>query len=488
MNRDLLEHSINICKQCILSKKQEVSIRSKNYLVWPLFFLEGTQPREDGVDICATALGISSSVHFISQNVNDENEIYTSVKDGISTLLFVRNVDGSWPSKISLVTKDNVSMEGVISDTYYALTALMDIKFITNNPKVTNLIDPQNNHDLNSLNDRLEIVEKGVQWLLDNRVGQGWGYTGVKYLEDRTGRNIIPAYVVPSMNAITIMSRILSAEKEINPQSCYIEKIEAAIRETVNWICEIQNQDGGFGIKRGEKSRVGNTAKVLVALCTISVPNDIEERIRVVINKSVKFILKKYNPKKVRFENVSEDFSQFIVETNTNDGSVNAFKRPIIHELYLEPLILEALSLYYFKIMGVDSNKKKLFFKNKIYITLKQACEEMLANQKADGDIQGAAKCRRPAQCECYTMYACHDLIESLMLLTSDNVLFKRVTKSRITYFIKIVIFIVLIILAFVPVKFGEYPILISVILLVISPIALNIVGNLVEKIIIVDD
>jgi hypothetical protein len=86
MNRDLLEHSINICKQCILSKKQEVSIRSKNYLVWPLFFLEGTQPREDGVDICATALGISSSVHFISQNVNDENEIYTSVKDGIYCL------------------------------------------------------------------------------------------------------------------------------------------------------------------------------------------------------------------------------------------------------------------------------------------------------------------------------------------------------------------------------------------------------------------
>ena len=239
LDKERLEHSINICKQCILSKKQMVSIRNNKYLVWPLFFLEGTQPREDGVDICATALGIVSSSNFINENVNDE--ISNAVNDGISTLLFVRNADGSWPSKISLVTKDNVSMEGVISDTYYALSALMAVDFIANNPRINNIVDPLTNQMLSELNDRLEIVEKGVQWLLDNRVGQGWGYTGIKYLEDRTGRNVIPAYVVPSTNAITVISQILNVEKEISPQSTLVEKMEAAIRETINWICEIQN-------------------------------------------------------------------------------------------------------------------------------------------------------------------------------------------------------------------------------------------------------
>ncbi len=231
LDRERLEHSINICKQCILSKKQMVSIRSSKYLVWPLFFLKGTQPREDGVDICATALGIVSSSHFINGNVNDE--ISNAVKAGIFTLLYVRNVDGSWPSKISLVAKDNVSMEGVISDTYYALSALMAVDFITNHPKIPDIVDPLTNQILNELNDRLAIVEQGVQWLLENRVGQGWGYTGIKYLEDRTGRNVIPAYVVPSMNAITVMSQILSVEREINPQSILVERMEVVSPERI---------------------------------------------------------------------------------------------------------------------------------------------------------------------------------------------------------------------------------------------------------------
>lgn len=317
LNNESIEHSINMCKQCILAKKQIVSIRNKQYLVWPLFFLEETQPREDGVDICATAMGVISSVHFINENVNDE--ISNVVNKGIATLLFVRNADGSWPSKISLVAKDNISMEGVINDTYYALSALMKVGFITNNPKISNLVDPLNDQPLTNLNNRLMIVEKGVQWLLDNRVGQGWGYTGIKYLEDRTGRNVVPAYVVPTTNAIAIMSQILCAEKELNPQSFLIDKMETAIRETVNWICDIQNQDGGFGIKRGEKSRVGNTAKVLVALCTVSVADDMKAKIDSVINKCIKYILRNYNLKKASFESVSEDFSQFIVETNNRD-------------------------------------------------------------------------------------------------------------------------------------------------------------------------
>lgn len=486
LDQERLEHSINICKQCILSKKQKVSIRNSKYLVWPLFFLEGTQPREDGVDICATALGIISSSHFINESVNDE--ISNVVKAGISTLLFVRNADGSWPSKISLVIKDNVSMEGVISDTYYALNALMAVDFITNNPKIPDLIDPLTNQMLNELSDRLEIVEKGVQWLLENRVGQGWGYTGINYLEDKTGRNVIPAYVVPSTNAIMVMSQIMSVEKNINPQSVLIGRMEVAIKETLNWICEIMNQDGGVGIKRGEKSRVGNTAKVLIALCTVSVPGDMEAKVNTVINKAIKFILKNYNPKKIKFESVSEDFSQFIVETD--NGNVNAFKRPIIHELYLEPLVLEALSLYYMRTISITAanpSKKSVFFKSKICRIMKVACEEMLLKQKSDGEIQGAVRSRRPAQCEGYTMYACNDLICALSSLISNNELLASVVKATLKRRLLIGIYIFLILLVFVPVVLSQEPLWLATLLLILNPIALSIITSLVEKMLLGD-
>lgn len=481
LDKERLEHSINICKQCILSKKQMVTIKNSQYLVWPLFFLEGAQPREDGVDICATALGVISSSTFITENVTDE--ISSSVYAGISTLLSVRNEDGSWPSKISLVVKDNVSMEGVISDTYYALRALMAVDFITNNPRIANIVDPLTNQMLTELNARLEIVEKGVRWLLDNRVGQGWGYTGIKYLEDSTGRNVIPAYVVPSTYAITIVSQILELEKSINAYSMLIEKMEAAIRETINWICEIQNQDGGFGIKRGEKSRVGNTAKVLVALCTVVTPSNMETKVNNVINKAVKFILKNYNPKKISFESVSEDFSQFVVETN--NGDINAFKRPIIHELYLEPLVLDALSLYYTRSLSVsaaNSVKKSAIFKTKICKTMKVACEEMLLRQKLDGDIQGAVRSRRPAQYESYTIYACSDLICTLSSLIMNNELFRDISKLSLKQKLLIGVYIFLIFLIFVPVVLSQEPKWLATILLILNPIALSIISNLVEK------
>lgn len=482
LDKERLEHSINICIQCILSKQQFVEIKNKRYLVWPLFFLESMQPREDGVDICATALGVTSCSYFIGENINDE--ISSAVREGISTLLFVRNADGSWPSKISLVTKDDVSMEGVISDTYFALNALLNIGFIANNPKISGLIDPQNNKVLDSLNDRLEIVEKGIEWLLSNRVGQGWGYTGIKYLEDRNGRNVIPAYVVPSINAVIIMSKILCVEKEINPHSGLIERIDSAINETVGWICKIQNSDGGFGIKRGEKSRVGNTAKVIIALCSLSLQNSMEQKVNSVVDKAIRFVLKHYSPKKVDFESVSEDYSQFIVQTSS-DGEVNAFKRTILHELYLEPLVLESLSLYYMKNLSItisNASRRTITLKNKIYKTIRAACEDMLEKQKVDGELQGAIRGRRPAQFEGYTIYACSDLICTFSSLINNNELSVNVIKLALKQRIMTGICVLFIIFILLPVMLSNEPWWLSLILLVISPIALNIISSIIEK------
>ena len=64
--------------------------------------MEGEQPKEDAVDVCTSALGIMSSSFFIDEN---SDEMTSTVREGVSTLLFVRNEDGSWPSKISLVSQ-----------------------------------------------------------------------------------------------------------------------------------------------------------------------------------------------------------------------------------------------------------------------------------------------------------------------------------------------------------------------------------------------
>lgn len=134
-----LEHCISIAKQCVLFKRQYIKMHQKKFLIWPLFFSDGTQPKEESVDVCTSALGIISCSCFAQQS---EHEILSTIKDGISTILFVRNQDGSWPSKVSLVTKDTLSMEGVISDTYFALSALNHVGFITNTPLIDNMCDP----------------------------------------------------------------------------------------------------------------------------------------------------------------------------------------------------------------------------------------------------------------------------------------------------------------------------------------------------------
>lgn len=341
---------------------------------------------------------------------------------------------------------------------------------------------PQNNTDLSDINARLNIIEASVIWLLENRVNQGWGYTGINYLEDRSFKGTLPAYVTPSLNATLVLSQILEEIKVVKPSFQLVNRMEDAINETINWLCEIQNADGGFGVKRGEKSRVGNTARAIVVLCLVIVPSQIEKKVRLALEKSIKWLLSNYNPKKIQFEDVSEDFSQFIIETA--DGNPNAYKRSIIHESFLEPLVIDALRLYHKKCLcrAVVTKQKSLFLKNRIYSLIKIACEEMLNRQKTSGEQQGAVKSRRPAPNEWYTMYTCSDLICSLVPFIEDHELFECVTKSTLRKWILFVIYIVCILVLLLPAFLNNDSRWLVLLLLVLNPIAGNLLSSLVEK------
>lgn len=191
IDRENILNSIENAKQCLISTQQKISLSGKDYLTWPLFFTDTTTPSSD-VDVCTSALGIIALSKFDFRN---NNSIKQSVIDSINTLISIRNDDGSWPSKISLVSKDQLFMEGVISDTYYALFALLSVGFLSNNPLITSFKNLKNGITYNTLDDRLAFINDSVEWLLDNRVDhkQGWQYTGVSYLEDTNEKDSLPA-------------------------------------------------------------------------------------------------------------------------------------------------------------------------------------------------------------------------------------------------------------------------------------------------------
>lgn len=479
MTKEQIKRSETQCKQCMLAKKEQINIQGKNLTIWPLFFLDQRQQNEDGVDICATALGVSSLSHFLSGD--SSGEIRAAVSEGVSTLLFVRNEDGSWPSKISRLARDDVAMEGVINDTYNALNALVKTGFISYSPLINIVKDPKTGEQLDQLEKRLAIADKSMEWLLDNRAGQGWGYTGTQYLQGAAEG--IPAYTVPSANAVMIISQISGIEKTLRSDSPLDQRINQAVRETVDWMCDIQNEDGGFGIKRGERSRVGNTAKVLLALCEASEKVGCASTVFEAMDKAADFILKTYDPENVSFESVSEDFFQFSVETSS--PKVNLFKRPIIHELYLEPLVIDALNQYYKKRVSVTATQpiqNRIRMNNRVCRKLKVASEDLIRHQVSDGNLAGAIHSRRSTEYEYYPVYACSDAISAFDMFLKNPELANRVNTLTVKNLIftcgSVVAAGSLILLGII----GKVPCLMAIITMLLVPVAVNLISNAIWK------
>lgn len=432
IDRENILNSIENAKQCLISTQQKISLSGKDYLTWPLFFTDTTTPSSD-VDVCTSALGIIALSKFDFRN---NNSIKQSVIDSINTLISIRNDDGSWPSKISLVSKDQLFMEGVISDTYYALFALLSVGFLSNNPLITSFKNLKNGITYNTLDDRLAFINDSVEWLLDNRVDhkQGWQYTGVSYLEDTNEKDSLPAYTTPTANALIILSEIIYLVKELSPEHTMIKKIENAINNSTSWFCDIQSNDKkdcGFGIKRGERSRIGNTLRVIIALSKTLKITNLESSERA-LHKAVKWVMNNYNPSKLSFADVGEDFHQLIIEKQSGVLK-NAYRRSINHETYIESNIIEALSIYYNSFI---SNNLSYFKKLRIYNTILKSLSLLLNSQKHGGNYDGAIASRRVPTIEQYTMYSTSNFICSLVDLCADKALFNKIKHNRIRNFL----------------------------------------------------
>ncbi len=428
INKDILLQSIENAKQCLISKQQKIPFSGQTYLTWPLFFSESTTPNSD-VDVCTSGLGVISFSNFDFEN-NDS--LKDPITNSINTLISIRNTDGSWPSNISLVSKDEVYMEGVISDTYYALTALLSVGFLSNSPRIKEFKNLKDNTELDTLEKRIDFINDSVEWLLNNRVdhNQGWQYTGIGYLERTHDKDSLPAYTTPTANAIIVLSEIVNAVRVFKPNHGMINKIDSAINDSVHWFCDIQLNDkknSGFGIKRGERSKIGNTSRVIIALCK-NISENNNETIERTLQKSVRWLMNNYKPSKLAFSDVGEDFHQLIIEKE-NGIVKHAYRRSINHETFAEPSVIEALSTYY----SIPRNKKLSFFKrNHIFHILSRALSYLLTLQQHTGTYDGAVKSRRTANNEQYTMYSTSNFICCLINLCKDDILLKKVLRSTL--------------------------------------------------------
>lgn len=422
IDKDNLITCVENAKQCLISRQQNIVMNNNTYLTWPLFFHDNADQNFD-VDVCTSALGVITLSKF---NLNNNDSIKVSVNRSINTLISIRNDNGSWPSNISLISKEELFMEGVISDTCFALSALLSVGFLSNNPMIDSFTNLKTGTQLNSIDDRIEYVNESVNWLLSNRVNhnQGWQYTGIGYLEKTDDKDALPAYTTPTANAIIILSQIVEVVKDLRPDHSMVNAINNAIYSSVEWFRDIQsshNGDYGFGIKRGERSRIGNTSRVIIALCTASNTNgfDIEKN----LYKAVKWMIKEYKPNKLHFSDVGEDFDQLIIEKE-NGLVKNAYRRSIYHETFIEAHLIDSLRLYYHSNYNKNNN---YFLKVQIFSTISKALNYLINQQSHGGLNDGAVLSRRTTANEKYTMYSTSNYICTLMDLCNDDTLLSKV-------------------------------------------------------------
>lgn len=416
-------------KGCLLGKQQHINVKGRQYRTWPLFFSDSFNNSD--VDVCTSGLGVVALSKFDYQN---DRILLNSIFQSVNTILSIRNDDGSWPSKISLVSNDNYSMEGVISDIYYAVSALLCVGFLNNNSGVSGFMNIKTGEILDTLDKRIQYIEKSIEWLLENRVenNQGWQYTGVRYLENPTDKELLPAYTMPTANAIVLLSKTKEALEQVNSSHPLISKINDALISSINWLCVVQSSDCGFGIKRGDSSRLSNTAKVIVALSEItSLSDSLQKKVDELLKKAVNWLTKSYKPNKISFSDVSEDFTQVFIELDKASGSIkNAFRRSIIHETYLEPLLIDALYAYYKK----SKSTIKSFQKRRLFFAMDKALSLLLSSQNQTGELSGAVASRRQTDSEKFTMYSTCDFISTIKRLMSDEEMLKKISHSGIVF------------------------------------------------------
>lgn len=267
MIRDAIERA----RHCVFQRFTHATYQGAPIPYVPLFMEEPPSRLEPAeMDICSVSFATSVLTRFPCRDPS----LQAVAAEFVKFLLRVRSSDGSWPSLVYLEdTPAVVEMEGVLTETYWALRALLDAG-APGLPEDVAGID---------LGKQLNVLRDALRWLDTNRVDRAWWYTGTLMVEDRD--SLAPA-VLPTAHAIQILDQTSAAlvrfKDDLNQKnagndlrnlaSVLLDSARTLKQDAVEWLRSFQNLDGGYGSQAGAKSSLTNTAVVLLALCTDDSP------------------------------------------------------------------------------------------------------------------------------------------------------------------------------------------------------------------------
>lgn len=463
---DKINSSVQHIKNIIIATVSYFNVQGVRYVYWPLFICNERECQTDQIDTCATSLGLLILLKANGDNVDQRTN--SLVEKALETIIWLRNEDGSWPSVKPIHNNNPPQMEGVINDTVYALTALIEAGFLAHSPKVSvkNLKTKGSNpQTLDSIESRVDLILESVEWLFNNRVIGGWDYTGIDYLEHTA--SVFPA-LLPTVNTTILFSQLIKAIKS-NCPSKFDHRLETAYEESIKWIKEHQGNSGGFGKKRGDKPRLVHTCVAISALLTA----DTEENKNAAL-KAFRWIIN--NKKSCNSELMENDdyFDQYDQIIFSGD---RIFKRVINNETFLEGIMLNCL----INMTNNESNKLKTREKYKIRKIIEYHFNTILKRQEKHGDYQGAIKSRRGVPNEQHPVYCLYHALLGLLSLRDSLNIIKALPSFSFIIIRNTIIFLVFVVLIVLMMKY-QHQSMGSAAILIITGLIINIVTSILQK------
>lgn len=393
MNKEINKYCtevINKCGNLIDSFKIIKRLGNEEYLFWPLFFKAEDAFTDTEMDSCATSIGLLATI----QNSNSNKAV---IERSVRAILWMRNDDGSWPSMISNIKKEKQPrMEGVINDTVFAINALLEVGILNNSNSFIINKDPKTQKDIRGLSERYNLIMNSINWILKNKLDSGWDYKGIEFLK---GKSHIEAAVLPTAKIIILLDNII---KELEPIASFLNvsnktnELKDIKEQAINWLVSIQNNDNGFGRKRGYKSTLVHSAFVLRCILSFT-KRDVYKKyiistLSYIINN--KYILKL---DKIEIDDIFDFYEQIVI-----DADKNVYKRNIKHENFIHEAILDVL----LEITKTDYFKKiNIIKKTKIFKIIKYIIIDIKYKQNIGGRLDGAIISRRIHKDEQFPIY-----------------------------------------------------------------------------------
>lgn len=337
INVTSLERRSKFLVKAIADKVKYDSISNPKYAYWVLY-LDDNRKRPREIDTCATSYCISileaDKQKVISNSFVDKYIYHDTIQQAIRTLIKLRSNGGAWPSvvepKILQSLENEYHGDVAIGDNFFALTALLDAGFLSEQFEYTNDIPSS----LQSLEGRIKYVCQTVDWLINHRAlsgDEGWYYTNTDNAE------ISQAVTIATSNVLIILNRIKNAIIGNSDFEKFYNKIEKVISETNEYLMVNIKTDGGidkFISSSSLSSSLLHTCKMVDSLILSENLDYIEE-----LEKAISFIISTCNNLDCNFKNVADDFysERYNLVLPSKDEIV------ICHENYIEGLLLSTL-------------------------------------------------------------------------------------------------------------------------------------------------